>query len=132
MSAGLICVCVPTLAALAHRRRPTRPSDSIVQGRTNSRHINFPGPKTYTSLDEQGLWDGSNVELQRRNSDIVGVLVPPAAVVTGIRGGWDAKYKLEGEDGSLDTGRTRTGEELDAANRAAGIVTTVRMEHSYV
>ncbi len=43
-----------------------------------------------------------------------------------------AKYRLEGEDGLPDTDRTRTGEELDAANRAAGILTTVRMEHSYV
>ena len=85
-----------------------------------------------TSLEEQGFWDGSNVELQHGDSDTIGVLVPPTAVVTGIRGGMDTGYKLEDGNRSLDTGCTKTGEELDDANGAAGILTTVRMEHSYV
>ena len=82
-----------------------------------------------------------HVELGHASADNVGVRIPPTAVVTGIQGGVRPKHQLDGGDRLLDTGYSNAGytntgyvnaEEMDEANRAAGIVTTVRMEHSYV
>ena len=72
------------------------------------------------------------MELQRGSSDTIGVRIPPTAVVTGIKGGVETRDKSDGEDRLPDTGYTCTGEETDEANRVPFILTTVRMEHSYV
>lgn len=83
-----------------------------------------------------------NAELGHGSPDNVGVRVPPTAIVTGIQGGVHTKHQLDGGNRLLDTSSTNVGytdigyvnagEDMDEANRAAGILTTVRMEHSYV
>ena len=128
VSSGLICVCIPTLASLSHRR-PARPSDSILQGRTNTRHTKFSGPNASTSLGEQELWDRADVELQHGYSDPADVLVPPSAVMMRIKGGSLTGHELDGDNRLLDTGCKGIGEEADDENR---IPNTVRIEHSYV
>ena len=81
------------------------------------------------SLEERELWGGVDLELQHGTSEHVEVLVPPSAVITGIHGGSLIGHKVDSDNRFLGTGCNCTGEEADDANR---IVTTVRMEHSYV
>ena len=128
VSSGLICVCIPALASFSHRR-PAGPSDSILQGRSNSRRTKVSGLKASASLEEQELWDRGDVDLQHGTSEHVDVLIPPSAVVTGIHGGSLPGQKLDGDNQFLGTACKCSGEEADDANR---ILTTVRMEHSYV
>lgn len=128
MSSGLICVCIPTLAALSHRR-PAGPSDSILQGRSNTRRTKLSGLKASASLEEQELWDRGDVEAPHGTSEHVDVLIPPSAVITGIHGGSLPGHKLDGDNRFPGTACKSIGEEADDGNR---ILTTVRMEHSYV
>ena len=134
VSTGLICVCIPTLAPLAYRRRPVRPSESVLNGESRSRRIHLPGTKTSTSLDEQELWSKVDLELQQQHgsSHTVGIRAPPTAVVTGIEGGLEKPVLQDGGHRMYDTAFENRGGDLDEPSRAMDILTTVRMEHSYV
>ena len=134
VSTGLICVCIPTLAPLAHQRRPVRPSESVLNGESHSRRIHLPGTKKSTSLDEQELWSKVDLELQQQHSSsyTVGIRAPPTAVVTGIEGGLKKPVVQDGGPGMYETAFENSGGDLNEPTRATDILTTVRMEHSYV
>ena len=85
------------------------------------------------SLEEQDLFDKVDIELQQpdhvyTSPDSAGL--PCVAVYTGIEGGVESEA-LDGKKGSARGGTVGAGggEELE---RGTGIVTTIRMEHSYV
>ena len=132
VSTGLICVCVPALAPLAHRRRQARASASASarNDRSNSRHIYSFGKKKSASpsLDEQDLWSRNDLELQQPHGiyRTAGFKVPPSTVVTGIEGG----VRLPSRQGEAHFGGF--GEDADEPTRGAGILTTTRIEHSYL
>lgn len=132
VTSGFICVCVPALAPLAHRRRPLRPSDSIIKGHSNSRRVDLSGNKESDSLEELQPRSEGDFEL-RANNPYTAALHPPAiAVVTSIRGGVRGDARPNNNDRRLTIGSADTGEQISASSRGAGIFTTVKMEHSYV
>jgi len=126
ISTGLVCVCVPTLAPLAHRRTPARPTASIIAGASGSRRL---GSKKPESLDEQGLWDRGDLELQQQASypNFSGGGPLKGTVVTGIEGGVRGPNSKRGAGDSADS-----VEESEDAHRPGGILTTVSVEQSYV
>ena len=131
VTTGLICVCVPALAPLAHRRRQARASGSASARveRSNSRRIYSLSKRKSASpsLDEQDLWSRNDLELQQPHSvyKTAGVKVPPSTVVTGIEGG----VRLPSRQGEAHFGGF--GEDAES-NRGPGILTTTRIEHSYL
>ena len=123
VSMGLICVCIPTLAPLARKRGPSRPSHSIINGTTVVRRKYYGGSAIQsTSLDDDRLFD----ILAAGHSALV---QPPVAVVTGIVGGLDAGTNGDWGIEMKNSQRAQSREDLDRSDR---IVATVRMEHSYV
>ena len=50
VSTGLICVCIPTLAALKLRRGPLRPTQSIINGQSNG--VSYLSARRKGSLDD--------------------------------------------------------------------------------
>ena len=85
ISTGIICVCLPTLAALGHRRR-RRPSTSILNGQSYPRSTRRFDPDQPTSLNEKDLYNTEDSGV-RGNGSQHSDLVPQYAVVTAIRGG---------------------------------------------
>ena len=132
VSTGLICVCVPALAPLAHRRRQARASASTSAriDRSNSRRIYSLGKKKSASpsLDEQDLWSRNDLELQQPHNvyKTAGVNLPMSTVVTGIEGGVRLPSR---QDGAHLGG---FGEDAEESPRGRGILTTTRIEHSYL
>lgn len=126
ISTGLICVCVPTLAPLAHRRKPARPTASIIAGASGSRRM---GNKKPDSLDEQGLWDRGDLELQQQASypSFSGRGPLKGIVITGIQGGVRRPSAKHGAGDSADS-----VDESEDAHRPGGILTTVSVEQSYI
>ena len=121
---GLICVCVPALAPLLHRRRPSGPSHSILNGEPNSRRMYYAGTKRHSiSLEEKDLFDPVDL------GQPYGLTAPPPAVVTGIAGGVDSRDRGDGGIEMKDIASAESREEIE---RSHAILTTVRMEHSYV
>ena len=118
VSTGFICVCVPTLAALARRRGPAKPTRSILNGQLNG---NWPrSGRRPSSLD---LCD--RIEML---PDQMKLGAPPVGVVTGIEGGVRARDKEHYRGGgSIDA----SGEERGGGG-AMGIMTTVSIEQTCV
>ena len=132
VTTGLVCVCVPALAPLAHRRRQARASGSASARieKSNSRRIYSLSKRKSgsPSLDEQDLWSRNDLELQQPHSvyKTAGVKVPPSTVITGIEGG----VRPPSRQGEVHFGGF--GEDSEEANRGTGILTTTRIEHSYL
>ena len=126
VSSGLICVCIPTLAALGHRR-PLKPATSIL----NSRCTKFSGRKGPSSLDEENLFDKGDLELGERRFSSACNQVPLSAVITGIKGGPESLRKQEGHLTTQEIELTDSGEDLEVSARGSDIIKTVRIEHSY-
>ena len=132
VSTGLICVCVPALAPLAHRRRQARASASASAriDRSNSRRIYSLGKKKSASpsLEEQDLWSRNDLELQQPHGvyKAAGVKVPTSTVVTGIEGGVRRPSRQD------EAHRGGLGEDMEESTRGPGILTTTRIEHSYL
>ena len=132
VTTGLICVCVPALAPLAHRHRQARASASASAriDRSNSRRIYSLGKKKSASpsLDEQDLWSRNDLELQQPQHvyKTAGGSLPMSTVVTGIEGGVRLPSR---QDGAHLGG---FGEDPEEAPRGRGILTTTRIEHSYL
>ena len=130
VSTGLICVCVPALAPLAHRRRSARASASARIDKSNSRRIYSLGKKKSASpsLDEQDLWSRNDLELQQPHNvyKTAGVNLPMSTVVTGIEGG----VRLPSRQDGAHLGEF--GEDAEERPRGPGILTTTRIEHSYL
>ena len=128
ISTGLICVCIPTLAALVTRPHSLKPTRSIVNGEYNSRHGQLSGKRPPPSLDEQNLFDRVDIELQEDNFNATGLRIPESVVVTGIEGGNKRPSILGIQDG----GSVDSHEERDERTNGMGIMKTVRIEQSYL
>ncbi|KAL8685188.1 MAG: hypothetical protein Q9224_005921 [Gallowayella concinna] len=120
ITTGLICVCVPELAALARRRhRDTRrPSESIVNGSATTRRTGRHKPRRLGSLDEEEPWDTIQLREKSYAEESNEVALPPAAVVTKIKGGivtpTDEYFRESANEGQ----------------QTDGIYTSVRLERS--
>lgn len=116
VTTGLICVCIPTLGSLVCRRRISRKSDKSpykVLGTSSRCHA---VSRRASKSQEEDLFNPGTVELEH------GIRVPTVAVTTGIIGGAESRYDNKlGNAGSEDS---------NLGNH--GILTTVRMEHTYV
>lgn len=142
ISTGIICVCLPTLAALGRRRRRRRrPSTSIVNGKSYPRSNRFLGSIQPTSFNEKDTLRTHYSEVPEdglRCSD----LVSQYAVITAIRGGATspsaAMEGVRGDHGRRTLGVTfspASGGEIDnesaiPAGGGGGIMKTFRIEQS--
>ena len=120
------------LAALTTHRGPLKPSHSIINGESNSRRNNFSGRKQPTSLDEPDLFDSGDVELQHGRPTITGIGMPQMGVTTGIEGGIRIHRKQDSDHKTHDVGSADSSDELNETSKGTGIMTTVRIEQSYV
>lgn len=131
VSTGLLCVCVPALAPLAHRRRQARASASASASarndRSNTRRIYSLGKKNSASpsLEEQDLWSRNDLELQQPHN-VYKTAGVKSTVVTGIEGG----VRLHSRQDEAHLGAF--GEDAESPPRGPGILTTTRIEHSYL
>ena len=140
ITTGLICVCVPPLAALTHPRHKRRTymnvhsSDGRVVDSNNNN--NSSRRARLMTLDERDLLStNSDVELQYSNgaSAGLGLAFPPSVVTTGISAGRDAhelKYEKSknekgGEEFTSDKGQVCEVERGRSANGEIGVTTTV-------
>lgn len=80
ISTGIICACLPTLAALGHHRR-RQPSTSILNGKCYPRSPRCFGSHQLTSLDERYLFSTEFLASREHDSE------SQFAVTTAIRGG---------------------------------------------
>lgn len=141
ISTGIVCVCLPTLGALGHRRRH-RPSPSILNGHSYLRSIRSSGPDQPTSLNDKELLDSEYLEVRdkdRRRSDAGSKY----AVITAIRGGASTpSTDVEGTHGSSGhrppEHRFYPGSDIEmndesaiAADGGGGIMKSFRIEQSY-
>ena len=125
----MLCVCVPALAPLAHRRRQARASASASarNDRSKTRRIYSLGKKNSASpsLEEQDLWSRNDLELQQPHN-VYKTAGVKSTVVTGIEGG----VRLHSRQDEAHLGAF--GEDAESPPRGPGILTTTRIEHSYL
>lgn len=114
---------MPELAALAKRRRHGRPSRSIVKGTTSSHRTGHYRLRRLGSLDEGAPWEGSQLKYKGHNEVSSDVPLPPAAVITEIRGGFHTPSDHFGPGKLYSQGP-------NASSGAEGIYTSVKMERS--
>lgn len=127
VSTGVICVCAPPLAILAHRHAPQRPTRSIMNGDSNSRSANLSGRRRPTSTDEEILFDRGDLELQHRD-----VKMASGTVVTGVVGGATSHGE---QAGGFEVHESRVADRdgiIKGEDHITGIMRTVRMEQSYM
>lgn len=125
ITTGLICVCCPPLAILAHRHGPQKPTRSILNGESGSRSTNLSGRRRPTSTDEEILFDKGDMELQHRDT------VHSSTMVTGVVGGartYKKKASFEIQESTL--GDREGG--VVSEDHIAGIMRTVRVEQTYM
>ena len=136
ISTGLICVCSPTLAALAHRSDlHSKNSPNVAASRCSAQNygrssrLNCP-----MSQDEVDLFDRSDHMGGHGHMKTASVQDSMIGVITGIEGGFQSFEKGLGERGTGDRGSNSSVEEIDDVARGSktGILTTVRIEQSYV
>ena len=132
ISVGLICVCIPELGALVHRRGTTRSRGSTVNSASKSRRTNRYGIGTLGSSDEQGLWDGVPLRGQKSFADVGGVQFPPTAVTTDIEGGIGTFDHCRMGRVSRDAPYGDSAFSPKGAECPDGIFTSVRMEQSVI
>lgn len=73
------------------------------------------------------LFDRADIELQQGRTSTTHLRLSEIGVVTGIRGGVQS-----GERGTHDNGSPSSGDEIAFENKSKGIMTTVKIEQSYV
>ena len=84
-------------------------------------------------MDEVDLFDRADIELQQGRISTTHSGLSEIGVVTGIRGGVQSGFEKRcGEHGTHDNGSPSSGDEIAFENRSKGIMTTVRIEQSYV
>ena len=84
-------------------------------------------------MDEVDLFDRADIELQQGRTNTTHLRLPEVGVVTGIRGGMQSGFEKRcGERGTHDNGSSSSGDEIAFENKSKGIMTTVRIEQSYV
>ncbi len=121
-----MCACIPALAQLTRERSALGGSRSVANVESHRRSSYFLGTrKPAVNIEETDLFNKADLEMRCQG------IIPeqPGGVVTGIQGGADARVS-EGKMMELrEMGYSVSREDVD---RIHGIVTTVRMEHSYV
>lgn len=124
ITTGLICVCVPPLAALVHpthhRRQRSYRNFSESGPNVSSRRIR---PEI---LEEHDLFISSDVELQY-NGAAPGVGFPPPVVTTSITTGRD-RHKGDAEKAILEAPSENAG----SGSRSIDVTTTIRSERYYL
>ena len=141
ISTGIICVCLPILAALSRPRRP-RPSTSILNGKLYPRSPRCFGPDQPTSLNEKDLFNTEYLKVRENGSRgsgqapqyavvtaIRGGATPPRAVMESVRGG-SGRRTVESTIAPVPAGEANN--ESAIAADGGGIVKSFRIEQSYV
>lgn len=127
ISTGICCVCLPTLAALAHRGR-RRPSTSILKNAHRSAH----SQRHALTLDKSIGNNDDYIELKENGSHSNGITIPPNAVVTKISGGAEP-FTMQSEGSMIKDLALRASEEQsDGKNLRLNIMKTVGIEQSYI
>ncbi|KAF6220928.1 hypothetical protein HO133_002608 [Letharia lupina] len=131
ITTGLICVCIPPLAALIHPRHNRRQSTYINVHSSDGRLKDSSRRTRPVIWEERDLLASSDVELQYSGT-VSGVAFPPPLVTTGISGGRDAHERRD-ENCRLDN----VGPEIpcekavDAPREAYAIGVTTTVEQFY-
>ncbi|KAI4218973.1 MAG: hypothetical protein LQ349_008498 [Xanthoria aureola] len=131
ITTGLICVCIPELAAFGRYRHSSRPSESILTGAAVTRRNHPYSTMKRNSLDGQALCDGIRLEEGRSiTSNIKREIpaLPMGVVVVDIEGGVSLPQEMSGEKDVLGKGMVNSGGE-DAGPKL-GIMTSVRLEQT--
>ena len=131
ITTGLICVCIPELAAFGRYRHSSRPSQSILNGAAVTRRSHPYSTMKRNSLDGQALCDGIRLEEGRSiTSNIKREIpaLPMGVVVVDIEGGVSLPQERSGEKDVLGEGKAHSGGE-DAGPKL-GIMTSVRLEQT--
>lgn len=135
ITTGLICVCVPPLAALTHPRLNRRQRTYINVHSSDGRPYDSSRRTRLMILEERDLLTSSDVELQYSGAGS-GVAFPLPLVTTGISGGLDAnerrseKSKHEKNVG-LEVASEKAGEvtRVKTATTSIGVTTTVEQHY---
>ena len=84
-------------------------------------------------MDEVDLFDRADIELQHKGVSSTHLYMPEIGVVTGIRAGSQSVFDDQnGEFRNHDHGFASPSGEENNPMKATGIMTTVRIEQSYV
>ncbi|MCJ1468559.1 hypothetical protein MMC07_007188 [Pseudocyphellaria aurata] len=141
ISTGIICICLPTLGALAQHRHH-RPSSTILNGKFHSRSTRCSGPNPLTSsFNERDVFSNEYLEL-RENKPGRSDPTSKYAVFTAIRGGpstphsgmEEPRSSCECRGPEIYTTMLSDEEkcsEAAAAPDAGGIMKSYRIEQSY-
>lgn len=130
ISTGIICVCLPTLAAFTHRRS-RGPSTSIVNGDSNTHRTTSSSRKQHLGLNDPSLFEGEYIELGAGSSQDVDLRMTAGLVVTGIRGGTTSPLSRDSIVEAQETTPLGAKEALDRSVQGMNIVKTVRIEQSH-
>lgn len=133
ITTGLICVCIPPLAALAHPRHNRARRTYYNFHSSNSRANNASRqPRQEMFEDEHDIFTSSDVELQHSGA-APGVAFLPPLVTTNISTG-DGAHGRRGEKRNFESVQLEVREEKRAgdASRAIGVTTTIRSEQYYL
>ena len=123
ITTGLICVCIPPLAALAHLSHHQRPRS--YQNFSES-GANVSSRRTRPEiLEELDLFSSSDVELQYSGA-APGVGFPPPAVTTSISTGRE-KHERNAEKAVVEAPSDSAG----LGSRSIDVTTTIRSERYY-
>ncbi|MCJ1268849.1 hypothetical protein MMC22_008737 [Lobaria immixta] len=132
LSTGIICVCLPTLAAL-RQCRPKGPSESILNGISNTAHAQYLRWKQNPSLNDRDLLSVDYVEMEEGSCHTGGGSVPTTAVNTGIDGKGNKFRNTQENDvpKTQDIGPAAASrEELNRSTPRRGILKTTTIEQS--
>ncbi len=130
VATGIICVSLPTLAALAHRQ-PRGPTASIINGLSNPRGQSYHRRKHPSDSDDRTLFSGDYLELREGAADAAAVKAPAAAITTGGKGGSLSPDTVQDSgNGTHGIAVTHYGNEID--HGTTSIMKTVRIEQSYI
>ena len=137
ITTGLICVCIPPLAALAQPRHNRAQRTYYNFHTAYGRRPNNASGRTRPEIieEERDVFTSSDVELQHSGAAPGVVAFPPAVplVTTNISTGGGA-HERHAEKGRFESVGLEVREEKEAGdgNRAIGVTTTIRSEQYYL
>lgn len=128
LSTGIICVCLPTLAAL-RQRKSKGPSDSILNGISNPTHAQYLRWKQKASLNDRDLFSVDYVEMEEGSCHSTGENLPSTAV-TEREGGQSYRTRENNVLKVKETMPADSREELSQSSPRRGILKTTTIEQS--
>lgn len=133
ITTGLICVCIPPLAALAHPRH-NRARRTYYNFHSSNSGPNKASrqPRQDTLEEDHDIFTSSAVELQHSGA-APGLAFPPTLVTTNIST-VDGAHERHVEKRNFESVKLEVREEKKAADasRAIGVTTTIRSEQYYL